>query len=177
MKIKNIFSDVLYIEPKNHNDERGFFRENFNFRDLKEKKILFNSVQDNFSSSKKKGTIRGLHFQTPPYEQSKIIYVISGEIFDVFVDLRKNSKNYGKYSSMILSEDSGFLLIPRGFAHGFCTLKDNTKVMYKVDNYYNKESDSGIIWNDSFLNIDWPKLNTPFLISQKDKNLNFFNSL
>ena len=78
---------------------------------------------------------------------------------------------------MILSEDNGFLLIPRGFAHGFCTLKDNTKVLYKVDNYYNKESDSGIIWNDSFLNIDWPKLNNPFLISHKDKNLNFFNSL
>lgn len=177
MKVKNIFSDVFYIEPTQFDDSRGFFRENFNYRDLKKNNLEFNSVQDNYSFSKKKGTIRGLHFQSFPYEQAKIVYVASGEILDIFVDIRKDSKNYGEYSSIILNESTGFVLIPKGFAHGFCTLKDETKVLYKVDNYYNLESESGIIWNDSFLNIDWPQLGEPFLISEKDKNLKSFNSL
>tara|TARA_B100000214_G_scaffold259758_1_gene191690 strand:- start:598 stop:1131 length:534 start_codon:yes stop_codon:yes gene_type:complete len=175
MKVKNIFSDVFYIEPTQFEDSRGFFRENFNYRDLKKNNLEFNSVQDNYSFSKKRGTIRGLHFQNFPHEQAKIVYVASGEILDIFVDIRKDSKNYGKYSSIILNESTGFVLIPRGFAHGFCTLKDETKVLYKVDNYYNLESESGIIWNDSFLNIDWPQLEEPFLISEKDKKLKSFN--
>tara|TARA_B100000401_G_scaffold432244_1_gene369348 strand:+ start:1185 stop:1718 length:534 start_codon:yes stop_codon:yes gene_type:complete len=175
MKVKNIFSDVFYIEPTKFEDSRGFFRENFNYRDLKKNNLEFNSVQDNYSFSKKRGTIRGLHFQNFPHEQAKIVYVASGEILDIFVDIRKDSKNYGKYSSIILNESTGFVLIPRGFAHGFCTLKDETKVLYKVDNYYNLESESGIIWNDSFLNIDWPQLEEPFLISEKDKKLKSFN--
>tara|TARA_Y100001935_G_C17311322_1_gene516528 strand:+ start:4848 stop:5381 length:534 start_codon:yes stop_codon:yes gene_type:complete len=177
MKIKEIFPDVFYIEPPQFNDSRGFFRENFNYRDLKKINLEFNSVQDNYSFSQKKGTIRGLHFQNAPYEQAKIVYVTSGEIFDIFVDIRKGSKNYGKYYSIILNESTGFVIIPKGFAHGFCTLKDETKVLYKVDNYYNLESESGIIWNDSFLNIDWPKLDEPFLISEKDKRLKSFNLL
>ena len=175
MKVKNIFSDVFYIEPTKFEDSRGFFRENFNYRDLKKNNLEFNSVQDNYSFSKKRGTIRGLHFQNFTHEQAKIVYVASGEILDIFVDIRKDSKNYGKYSSIILNESTGFVLIPRGFAHGFCTLKDETKVLYKVDNYYNLESESGIIWNDSFLNIDWPQLEEPFLISEKDKKLKSFN--
>ena len=175
MKVKNIFSDVFYIEPTKFEDSRGFFRENFNYRDLKKNNLEFNSVQDNYSFSKKRGTIRGLHFQNFPHEQAKIVYVASGEILDIFVDIRKDSKNYGKYSSIILNESTGFVLIPKGFAHGFCTLKDETKVLYKVDNYYNLESESGIIWNDSFLNIDWPQLEEPFLISEKDKKLKSFN--
>tara|TARA_B100000579_G_C22823426_1_gene851823 strand:- start:300 stop:845 length:546 start_codon:yes stop_codon:yes gene_type:complete len=175
MKLVNLFSDVINIKPIDHFDNRGYFRENFNYKELEKNGITFNSVQDNLSFSEKKGTIRGLHFQIAPFEQSKIIYVVKGKIFDVFVDLRPESNNFGNYSSIELSSDSGFVFIPKGFAHGFCTLEDNTTVLYKVDNYYNKESESGIIWNDNDLNIEWPIEDNKLSISEKDKKLNKFD--
>ena len=174
MEINNIFSDVKHVIPKKFYDNRGFFTENFNYNELKKIGIDFKSVQDNLSFSKLKGTIRGLHFQKPPYEQSKIIYVLAGEILDVFVDIRENSKTFGNYFSIRLNSENGFLYIPKGFAHGFCTLTDDTSVLYKVDNYYNKDAESGIIWNDKKLNIDW-SIDTKLIhLSDKDKNLNQF---
>ena len=174
MEVKEIFSDVKHVIPKKYFDDRGFFTENFNYNELKEAGIDFKSVQDNLSFSKLRGTIRGLHFQKPPYEQAKIIYVLTGEIFDVFVDIRSDSKTFGSYFSVKLNNTNGFLYIPKGFAHGFCTLVDNTNVLYKVDNYYNKNTESGIIWNDEKLNIDWPIDNKFIHLSEKDKNLKQF---
>tara|TARA_B100001142_G_C14278271_1_gene633783 strand:- start:268 stop:804 length:537 start_codon:yes stop_codon:yes gene_type:complete len=173
---KNLFSGVIHLEPTNFLDERGFFRENFNKRQFEEHSISFEPLQDNFSFSKKEGTIRGLHFQKDPYDQAKIIYVLAGSIFDVFLDIRKNSKTFGMFDSIKLSPDSGCIYIPKGFAHGFCTLEDNTTVMYKVDNYYNKDSESGIKWSDNDLSINWPKYNE-YLISEKDKKLGRFKDL
>tara|TARA_Y100001936_G_C16070447_1_gene670185 strand:- start:842 stop:1372 length:531 start_codon:yes stop_codon:yes gene_type:complete len=176
MEVKDIFSGVKHVIPKKYFDDRGFFTENFNYNELKEVGIDFKSVQDNLSFSKHKGTIRGLHFQKPPHEQSKIIYVLTGEILDVFVDIRENSKTFGSYFSLKLNNKNGFLYIPKGFAHGFCTLTDNTNVLYKVDNYYNKNAESGIIWNDKKLNIDW-SIGTEFIhLSDKDKNLKQFET-
>ncbi len=174
MKIKNIFSDVHFIEFENHNDDRGYFRENFNYKTLLKNQLDFTSVQDNFSFSKKKGTIRGLHFQTSPYQQAKIIYVLSGCIFDVFVDIRKDSSTFGQYGSVELNSENGYVFIPNGFAHGFCTLEDNTQVFYKVDNYYNIENDSGILWNDVDLGIEWPLDKGDYVLSEKDSTLQNF---
>ena len=169
MKIKEIFPDVFYIEPPQFNDSRGFFRENFNYRDLKKINLEFNSVQDNYSFSQKKGTIRGLHFQNAPYEQAKIVYVTSGEIFDIFVDIRKGSKNYGKYYSIILNESTGFVIIPKGFAHGFQTLSDNTILIYMHSEKFYKKLDKGINPFDKLLDIKWPIKKK--IMSPKDNKL------
>ena len=177
MDCNNIFSDVLHCKPKTILDNRGFFRVNFNKKDLENFDVKFENLQDNLSFSKKRGTLRGLHFQQKPFEQTKIIFVLSGEIFDVFVDLRKSSPTYGEYHSLNLNNENGFLIIPKGFAHGFCTLKDDTSVMYKVDNYYNKKSESGIIWNDQKLSINWPVKEDNLIISDKDMNLEAFDNL
>jgi len=126
-------------------------------------------VQENHSLSKNKGIIRGLHFQFPPYSETKLIRCIRGAIMDVFVDLRKNSPTFGKWDSIVLSEENNkMVLLPRGFAHGFCTLTKDSEVLYKVDNYYTPEFESGIRWNDPDLNIKWP-VEQPIL-SEKDKN-------
>ena len=126
--------------------------------------------------SKKKGTLRGLHFQTPPYDQVKLIQVISGKIFDVVVDLRKSSKTYGKYKSFVLDDKTPkSLFISSGFAHGFITMCDNVKLFYKVSNYYSKKNDYSIRWDDKIINIKWPiKKNTKLIISDKDKKGIFF---
>ena len=131
-------------------------------------------VQDNESKSSK-GVLRGLHFQNPPYSQGKLIRVIKGEVLDVAVDLRKNSPTYGQHYKIILSEENKpMFYIPEGFAHGFLTLKDDTVFSYKCTNFYNKQSEGGIMWNDSVLNIDW-NIKNP-LISQKDKtNISFMD--
>ena len=176
MRIKEIFSEVLYIEPQTHKDKRGYFKENFNYRDLKEKGIDFNCVQDNLSFSEQAGTIRGLHYQLDPFEQSKIIYVISGKIFDVFLDIRKSSSTYGEYGSMELTKESGFILVPKGFAHGFCTLEDKTLILYKVDNYYNPDYETGVIWNDQQLSIKWPFSQDLCHLSEKDLKLPNFSA-
>ena len=167
---KEIFQDVFLITCKKYNDKRGYFIESYNSEAFASINVNNLFVQDNLSVSLKAGTIRGLHFQKGSHGQSKLLKVISGSILDIFVDIRQESRNFGKYFSYNLDTNSGSLLIPKGFAHGFCSLQDNTLISYKVDNFYNKESESGIVWNDPDLNIKWPKFKN-FVISEKDKEL------
>jgi dTDP-4-dehydrorhamnose 3,5-epimerase len=176
MKISKTFiKDLLIIEPQLFKDDRGFFYESYNKKKLdKNFNIMF--VQDNESISNK-GVIRGLHFQKPPYAQTKLIRCVSGKILDVVVDLRKNSKTYGKSFSIELStKNNKQLLVPKGFAHGFQVLSNETIVNYKVDKYYNPDSDSGIIWNDKDLSIDW-NLDIKPILSDKDLKLDLFKNL
>ena len=161
--------DVLLIEPKSFNDDRGYFFENYNESDFNENGIKTKFIQDNFSYSKK-NVLRGLHFQKNPKAQVKLVSVLKGEIFDVAVDLRKNSSSYMKWTSEILSEKNHrSLYVPEGFAHGFYVLSDTAYVLYKVSSNYYPEFDSGIIWNDAELNISWPTSDP--ILSIKDQNL------
>ena len=176
MKINKTFiEDLLIIEPQLFKDERGFFYESYNKKKLDNNiKIIF--VQDNESKSIK-GVIRGLHFQLPPFEQSKLVRCVSGNILDVAVDLRTNSKTYGKSFSIELSSvNNKQLFIPKGFAHGFQVLSNKAIVNYKVDEHYNSDSDSGIIWNDKDLSIDW-NFNIKPILSDKDLKLISFKEL
>ena len=176
MKINKTFiEDLLIIEPQLFKDDRGFFYESYNKNNL-DRVINIVFVQDNESKSKR-GVIRGLHFQNPPYSQTKLVRCICGKILDVAVDLRKNSKTYGKsFSIELSSENNKQLLVPKGFAHGFQVLSNEAIVNYKVDEYYNPDSDSGIIWNDKDLSIDW-NINLKPIISQKDLKLISFKEL
>jgi len=168
-KLKGVYEIIL--NP--HLDERGFFMRVYDDKLFKEHGINNKWVQENHSFSKNKGIIRGLHFQFPPYAETKLIRCIKGSIMDVFVDLRKNSPTFGKWGSIILSEENKkMILIPRGFAHGFCTLTEKSEVLYKVDNYYAPEYEGGIIWNDPDLNINWP-VEHPILSEKDKKNLSF----
>ena len=176
MKISKTFiKDLLVIEPQLFKDERGFFYESYNKKKLdKNIKIVF--VQDNESKSIK-GVIRGLHFQAPPFEQTKLVRCVSGNILDVAVDLRKNSKTYGKsFSIELSSENNKQLFVPKGFAHGFQVLSETAIVNYKVDNFYNSKSEKGIIWNDKDLSIDW-NLDLKPILSKKDLKLISFKEL
>ena len=175
MKINKTFiEDLLIIEPQLFKDDRGFFYESYNKNNL-DKVVNVNFVQDNESKSNK-GVIRGLHFQKPPYAQTKLIRCISGCILDVVVDLRKNSKSYGKsFSVQLSSENKKQLLVPKGFAHGFQVLSETAIVNYKVDNFFNSKSDSGIIWNDKDLLIDW-RLDLKPILSYKDLKLKSFKN-
>ena len=174
MKINKTFiEDLLIIEPQLFKDERGFFYESYNKNNL-DINIVF--VQDNESKSYK-GVIRGLHFQAPPFEQTKLVRCVSGNILDVAVDLRTNSKTYGKsFSIELSSENNRQLFVPKGFAHGFQVLSETAIVNYKVDNYYNPKSDSGLIWNDKDLSIDW-NLDLKPILSVKDLKLISFKEL
>ena len=176
MKInKTLIEDLLIIEPQLFKDERGFFYESYNKNNL-DKVINIVFVQDNESKSNR-GVIRGLHFQAPPFEQSKLVRCVSGNILDVAVDLRTNSKTYGMSFSIELSSDNKKqLLIPKGFAHGFQILSETAIVNYKVDNYYNPKSESGLIWNDKNLSIDW-NLDLKPILSVKDLKLISFKEL
>ena len=176
MKINKTFiEDLLVIEPQLFKDDRGFFYESYNKNNL-DKVINIVFVQDNESKSNR-GVIRGLHFQKPPYAQTKLIRCICGKILDIAVDLRKNSKTYGKsFSIELSSENNKQLLVPKGFAHGFQVLSESAIVNYKVDNYYNPKSDSGIIWNDKHLSIDW-NLELKQNLSVKDLKLISFKEL
>jgi len=171
MKINKTFiEDLLIIEPQLFKDDRGFFYESYNKKNL-DINIVF--VQDNESKSYK-GVIRGLHFQAPPFEQAKLVRCVSGNILDVAVDLRTNSKTYGKFFSVELSsENNKQLLVPKGFAHGFQVLSETAIVNYKVDNYYNPKSDSGIIWNDKDLSINWNLDLKPNLSDNDLKRISF----
>lgn len=163
--------DVILIEPTSYPDTRGYFLEMFKSSSFTEKGIDLRFYQDNLSFSKR-GTVRGLHFQKHPYEQGKLVSAITGSIFDVAVDLRANSNTFGKYVSTNLSEENHNLLwVPPGFGHGFMALEDS-HVMYKVTNEYNKEHDSGILWNDSYIGIRWPEIQP--IVSEKDRNLMTF---
>ena len=176
MKINKTFiEDLLIIEPQLFKDDRGFFYESYNKNNL-DKVINIVFVQDNESKSDK-GVIRGLHFQAPPFEQAKLVRCISGNILDVTVDLRTNSKTYGKFFSIELSsENNKQLFVPKGFAHGFQVLSEIAIVNYKVDEYYNPDSDSGLIWNDKDLSIDW-NLDIKPILSDKDLKLMSFREL
>ena len=160
--------DLLLIEPQVFKDERGLFFESFNQKEFENaigKNITF--VQDNHSKSSK-GVLRGLHYQKPPFEQGKLVRVTYGEVWDVAVDLRKNSASYGKWVGEVLSaENKKQLWIPEGFAHGFVVISESAEVLYKATNYYNKESERSIIWNDESLNIQWP-ITKNLIISKKD---------
>jgi len=162
-------SDVKLVIPKHYTDERGYFLESFKESEFSEHGIDAKFVQDNVSFSTK-GVLRGLHYQIKPQEQAKLVSVISGEIFDVAVDIRKESPTFGKWVGQTLSEKNHKMLyIPEGFAHGFCTLSDTANVFYKVTNEYSPENDLGIIWNDPNVSISWPIKNP--IVSEKDKKL------
>ena len=174
MKIFNTkFSGLKIIKGINHYDKRGYFRETFKNRFFKNKNFIFWCI-----SKSKKNVIRGLHIQKK-FQQDKIVSVIKGKIFDVVVDLRKNSKTYGKYCTNTLSDkNSTSLLIPAGFAHGFCALENENLVLYGLTNYRSKKNEIGILWNDNELKIRWPIMRP--IISKKDKsNMTFkkFNNL
>lgn len=157
------------IEPIVHTDNRGFFMESYNQNLFGENQLNYSFIQDNHSLSKDAGVVRGLHYQLNPKAQTKLIRVLSGAIYDVIVDVRKNSPTYGQWMGVILSEHNHRqLLVPKGFAHGFCTLVPDTEVLYKVDDYYSPEHDRGILWNDPELAIDWPISNP--ILSEKDQN-------
>ena len=176
MKINKTFiEDLLVIEPQLFNDDRGFFYESYNKNHLdKKNNIVF--VQDNESYSIR-GVIRGLHFQKPPHAQTKLVRCISGRVLDIVVDLRKDSKTFGEsFSVELSSENNKQLLIPKGFAHGFQVLSNEAIVNYKVDQYYNSDSESGIIWNDKDLLIKWNQDIEPIL-SKKDLILESFKNL
>jgi len=161
--------DVKLVIPKHYSDERGYFLENFKESEFSANKINAKFVQDNVSFSTK-GVLRGLHYQIKPKEQAKLVSVISGEIFDVAVDIRKDSPTFGKWVGRIISEKNHEMLyIPEGFAHGFCTLSNTANVLYKVTNEYSPENEQGIIWNDPNVSISWPIKN--LIVSEKDKKL------
>ncbi|WP_226682720.1 dTDP-4-dehydrorhamnose 3,5-epimerase [Sutcliffiella horikoshii] len=171
--IENELMGVLEITPEPKVDFRGYFLRIYDEETFFKNGINNNWVQENHVLTKEKGVIRGFHFQYPPYSESKLIRVISGSIYDVYVDIRKGSKTFGKWSGTYLScENKKMLLIPKGFAHAYCTLEPNTEVTYKVDSPYNPNSEGGIIWNDPTLNINWPIKNP--LLSEKDHKLNTF---
>ena len=164
-KLKN----VKIIEPDVFEDERGFFMESYSKEKYKKLGIDSNFVQDNHSLSVEAGVVRGLHFQRGTTAQTKLIRVVTGEVLDVVVDLRKGSPTYGQWESFILSEhNKRQLLVPRGFAHGFATLTPNVNFMYKCDNYYNAEADAGIAFDDKELGIDWQIDLSKAIISEKD---------
>jgi dTDP-4-dehydrorhamnose 3,5-epimerase len=163
-------ADVRIVEPKRFADNRGFFSETFNGRAFAAAGLPTEFVQDNHSLSRPKGTIRGLHFQIPPFAQDKLVRVVRGAILDVAVDLRAGSPTYGQSVGVVLSAEAwNQLFIPVGFAHGFCTLEDDTEVLYKVTDYYSPEHDRGLLWNDPALGIEWPVSAQEAVLSDKDK--------
>jgi len=171
---KTDIQGLIIIEPQIFKDSRGCFFESWNAKKFKQLGISEDFVQDNQSVSSK-GVLRGLHFQNPPYAQAKLVRVIEGSVLDVAVDLRKNSPTYGKHVSVILSEQNNkSFFIPKGFAHGFLSLEDNTVFNYKCSDYYNKESEGSLLWNDEDLKIDW-QIDNP-LISEKDLKADLFKN-
>ena len=165
---------VKVMEPKVYKDNRGFFVESFNQQQFAELGLGFDFIQDNHSLSVDKDVIRGLHYQLNPKAQTKLIRVITGAIYDVAVDIRSASPTFGQWVGVMLSEDNHrMLLVPKGFAHGFCTLTGNTHVQYKVDAYYSPEHDKGLRWDDPKLAIDWPTSNP--ILSEKDAKQPFLN--
>lgn len=163
-------SGSFIIEADVHRDDRGFFLEAYNRKVFENHGISTSFVQDNYSFSQVKGVLRGLHFQRGPHAQAKLVWVASGVVFDVLVDLRKGSASYGRWIGVELGgQPFRMVYIPKGFAHGFCTLTDNAHVLYKVDAFYNPSADGGVRWNDPELNISWPVCRP--ILSEKDSRL------
>jgi len=162
--------DIKLVVPTRHRDGRGFFSETYHMRALADAGITAEFVQDNHSLSVAKGVVRGLHFQTAPHAQDKLVHVTRGAILDVAVDIRRGSPTYGRHVAVVLSaENWQQLWVPVGFAHGFCTLEPNTEVLYKVTDYYAPECDRGLAWDDPALGIDWPVAAEAAILSDKDR--------
>ncbi len=163
--------DVLEILPDKFEDPRGFFSETYNKAKFAALGVNADFVQDNHSLSASKGVMRGLHYQLEPFAQDKLVRVVSGSIFDVAVDIRKSSKTFGKWTSLIVSRQKwNEIFVPKGFAHGFVTLEENTEVIYKVSNLYSPAHDRSIRFDDASINIDWPTGLGEFILSEKDRN-------
>ncbi|MEJ8553403.1 dTDP-4-dehydrorhamnose 3,5-epimerase [Tepidibacter sp. Z1-5] len=175
--IKTSIEDLYIIEPKVFGDNRGYFMETYNKKDFNEEGLYMEFVQDNESKSSK-GVLRGLHFQTK-HTQGKLVRATKGEVFDVAVDLRKNSPTYGKWEGVILSEENKRqFYVPEGFAHGFLVLSDEAVFNYKCTDYYAPEYDGGVLWNDPDINIEWPLDGIDkILLSEKDKKQPLFKDL
>lgn len=165
--IKTAIQDLVIIKPRVFEDDRGYFFESYNYGNFSKQGLDLTFVQDNESKSQK-NVLRGLHFQSPPFDQGKLVRVIRGSVLDVAVDIRKNSPTYGKWESVELTADNKVMYwVPPGFAHGFVTLEDDTIFAYKCTNVYDKDSEGSILWNDKDLNIDWGVENP--ILSDKDQ--------
>lgn len=176
MQVEQTFlKDCFIIKDTVLTDSRGYFFESFNQKKFQELTgLAVNFVQDNQSKSSK-GVIRGLHYQQGNFAQAKLVRVLKGKVLDVVVDLRKSSPTFGKHLAVELTEDNHTqLFVPRGFAHGFVVLSNETIFFYKCDNYYNKEYDTGIYFKDTSLNINWQLADDEFIVSEKDANLSLF---
>lgn len=178
MKItKTKISGLTIIEPKVFSDNRGYFFEPYNNLEFEKHFGNINFIQDNESKSVK-GVLRGFHFQKPPFDQAKLVRCVTGKVLDIAVDLRKQSKTFGKFVKIILSDkNKKQFFIPRGFAHAFLVLSETAIFSYKVDNIYAPKYDSGIVWNDPDLAIDWGFNESELVVSEKDKNLSFFSEI
>ena len=167
---KTDIEGVWIITPVVHEDARGFFLESFSAKEFEDRGLPSHFVQDNHSRSNQAGVLRGMHFQRPPFAQSKLIRIVAGSVFDVVVDLRKGSKTFGQWRGFSMSDaDKRMIYIPKGLAHGYCTLAAGTEFLYKVDSFYSPQHDAGIRWNDPGVGIQWP-IHNPVL-SEKDKKL------
>lgn len=170
--------DVKMVRSKRFSDARGYFCETFRRSAFAEEGISHDFIQDNQSCSEQVGTVRGLHFQRPPFAQAKLVRVLRGAILDVVLDLRRRSPTFGKHVSVKLdSESDEQLLVPKGFAHGFCTLEPQTTVFYKVDEVYSPDHDGGVYWADPELGIEWPVRASEARLSPKDRALPAFDQL
>jgi dTDP-4-dehydrorhamnose 3,5-epimerase len=171
-------SDVKLIQPQKHIDQRGFFSETYRRNEFESAGLFLDFIQENHSASVHAGTIRGLHFQSEPFAQGKLVRVVRGRIFDVAVDIRRSSATFKQYVAVELSADDLLQLwVPPGFAHGFCTLEPNCEVVYKVTHYYSKEHDHGVLWNDPKIGIKWPVEGSRAILSEKDKALPMLKDL
>ena len=170
--------DIILVEPKVFSDERGFFMRVLDDNLFNQFGFNYKWVQENHSSNTRKGIVRGLHFQFPPYTETKLVRAIKGEIFDVFVDLRIGSSTFGEWGSVVLSDKKyNCILIPRGFAHGFYVLSEKAAINYKCNNFYSVEHERTLHWQDPELNIQWPLYkNIPVIISEKDNAAGFLNT-
>ena len=173
MKLTSLaLPDIMVMTPKLFFDERGVFTETYSKRRLAQLGIDVEFVQDNHAVSMRAGTVRGLHFQIPPFAQDKLVRVLRGRILDVVVDIRRGSPSFGKSVSVELSaEDWTQIFVPKGYAHGLCTLEDGTEVLYKTSDFYSPECERGILWNDPDLGIDWPVGGAVAALSDKDRAL------
>jgi len=175
--IKTKLDGLVVLKPTVFKDNRGYFMESYNQQNINKLLGNVNFVQDNESESSR-GVLRGLHFQKPPYTQAKLVRCLKGSVLDVVLDLRKDSKTYGIFETISLTEENKKqLFIPKGFAHGFIVLSKSAIFSYKVDNYYNPDSECGILWSDLDLNIDWKINKNEIIVSEKDKNLPTFNEI
>ena len=175
--IKTKLDGLVVLKPTVFKDNRGYFMESYNQKNINKLLGNVNFVQDNESESSR-GVLRGLHFQKPPYTQAKLVRCLKGSVLDVVLDLRKDSKTYGIFETISLTEENKKqLFIPKGFAHGFIVLSKSAIFSYKVDNYYNPDSESGVLWSDLDLNIDWKISKNEIIVSEKDKNLPTFNEI